>query len=285
MIRRREVKIVRRMSLVAVALVCAGTLGTGPATAHHTWNVYHWGRAKNPVALKIGDNADSSWDSYLKSASSDWGKSSVFDSTIVDASGRGCKPKTGIVRVCAKRYGTNGWAGQTTLYGSDGVHITAATVQLNETYLPSDRTAHRQMAMCHEIGPALGLAHQDGNHSNTNLGSCMDLTNKPAGPPSNEHPNTGDYDQLLCIYDPAYKGRILSSGSHTCLGTGHLDTGFAESEAPGEPVGPVSSVTDHLYVQDLDSGGKRFIWVSWVKAKRGTQAALRRKLICQLTSP
>ena len=33
-----------------------------------------------------------------------------------------------------------------------------------------------------------------------------------------------DYDQLLCIYDPADAGRTLSSPNHSCTGTGHLDS-------------------------------------------------------------
>ena len=35
---------------------------------------------------------------------------------------------------------------------------------------------------------------------NVNLGSCMDYTSNPAGPPSHEHPNAHDYKQLEIIY-------------------------------------------------------------------------------------
>lgn len=30
--------------------------------------------------------------------------------------------------------------------------------------------------------------------------------------------------QLVCIYDPGYAGRTLSTSTHSCTGTGHLDS-------------------------------------------------------------
>jgi hypothetical protein len=63
----------------------------------------------------------------------------------------------------------------------------------------------------------------------------MDYTSNPS---TNQHPNQGDYDQLLCIYDPSDNGRTLSTSTHSCRGTGHLDssnsyTSAAIVEAPG----------------------------------------------------
>ncbi|MCW2640621.1 MAG: hypothetical protein JWP76_2927, partial [Dactylosporangium sp.] len=54
--------------------------------------------------------------------------------------------------------------------------------------------------MCQEIAHTFGLDHQDEIFDNPNLGTCMDYTNNPTGPPSNEHPNQHDYDQLVTIY-------------------------------------------------------------------------------------
>ena len=54
--------------------------------------------------------------------------------------------------------------------------------------------------ICQEIAHDFGLDHQDENFSNPNLGTCMDYTSDPEGPPSNEHPNQHDYDQLESIY-------------------------------------------------------------------------------------
>jgi len=57
-----------------------------------------------------------------------------------------------------------------------------------------------RLVMCQEVGHTFGLAHQDENQTNPNLGTCMDYTRDPDGPPSNEHPNSHDYSQLVSIY-------------------------------------------------------------------------------------
>ena len=54
--------------------------------------------------------------------------------------------------------------------------------------------------MCQEIAHDFGLDHQDENFDNPNLGSCMDYTSDPDGPPSNEHPNSHDFQQIAAIY-------------------------------------------------------------------------------------
>ncbi len=54
--------------------------------------------------------------------------------------------------------------------------------------------------MCQEVGHTLGLAHVNETYDTANEGTCMDYTNNPVGPPSNEHPNDHDYAQLTAIY-------------------------------------------------------------------------------------
>ena len=51
--------------------------------------------------------------------------------------------------------------------------------------------------MCQEVGHGFGLAHQDEDFNNTNLGSCMDYTSSPS---TNQFPNNHDYEQLVEIY-------------------------------------------------------------------------------------
>ena len=46
--------------------------------------------------------------------------------------------------------------------------------------------------MCQEIGHTFGLAHQDEAFENVNLGTCMDYTNNPDGPPANRQPDDHD---------------------------------------------------------------------------------------------
>ena len=104
------------------------------------------------------------------------------------------------------------------------------------------------------------------------------LHDKPTGPPSNEHPDKGDYDQLLCIYDPAVKGKTLKTSTHTCTGTGHLDAGPAGRRgATVQPIGSPQQVDDDLYVQDLDNGHLRYTWVHWPNAygARGARSGSR----------
>src|SRR5439155_3559247 len=102
----------RRFALFVapVALLGAGLLATS-AGATHSWGEYHWARTSNPFTLKLGDNVSSTWDPILATTSSDWSKSSVLDTTIVNGSAnpRTCKATKGMVQVCDASYGNNGY--------------------------------------------------------------------------------------------------------------------------------------------------------------------------------
>jgi hypothetical protein len=50
---------------------------------------------------------------------------------------------------------------------------------------------------CQEVGHTLGLAHQDENFNNANLGTYMDYKNNQS---TNQHPSKHDYDQLLHLF-------------------------------------------------------------------------------------
>jgi hypothetical protein len=79
----------------------------------------------------------------------------------------------------------------------------AGTVKLNDTYFNTaqyDTPGWRNLVSCQEVGHTLGLDHQDTNFDNKNLGTCMDYTSNPYGPPDNEHPDQHDYDELVTIY-------------------------------------------------------------------------------------
>ncbi len=110
-----------------------------------------------------------------------------------------CGATSGRVEICNSRYGNNGWLGiaQIWLLGS---HITQSVVKLNDSYFdsaPYNTPEWRNLVMCQEVGHAFGLAHQDENFNNANLGTCMDYTSNPA---SNQHPNSHDYQLLNDIY-------------------------------------------------------------------------------------
>lgn len=191
----------------------AGSLVGGPlglaaissvGHADHSWGSYHWARTSNPFTLKTGDNVSSAWDAYLDEAIGAWNASSVLNLTEVAGGTRpkNCRPTSGRIEVCNARYGNNGWLGIAQIWVS-GTHITQAISKMNDTYFdtPSYNTpAWRRLVMCQEIAHDFGLDHQDEAFDNTNLGSCMDYTSDPDGPPSNEHPNRHDFEQLETIY-------------------------------------------------------------------------------------
>src|SRR3990170_6045615 len=197
--------------VVLIAMLAAFPLSAG---ASHSWGNYHWARTSNPFTLKLGDNVTSAWDSYLATTSSDWSASTVLDTTIVAGSTnpRNCKATTGMVQVCNRTYGNNGWLGVAGISITGGTHITKAYVKLNDTYFNTpayNTSAWRNLVMCQEVGHTLGLDHQDENFNNANLGTCMDYTNNPS---SNQHPNAHDYDQLQAIYAHLDSSTTLQSG-------------------------------------------------------------------------
>ena len=198
--------------------------------ANHSWNGYHWARQSNPFTVKLGNNVGSLWQTSLTNASADWSTSTVLNTTIVAGGTRpkNCRPTSGQDEICSARYGNTGWLGLAQIWLTTGNHIAQGVVKLNDTYFTTgsqyDTPSWRALVTCQEIGHTFGLDHQDTNFNNPNLGTCMDYTSNPDGPPSNTRPNQGDYDELLCIYDPGTAGRTLSTQTHSCTGTGHLDS-------------------------------------------------------------
>ena len=196
-----ETKFSLHSAIKVTSAVLALTIVAGSAMGSHRWSNYHWARASNPFTLRLGDNVSSAWDSYLQVASSDWRVSNVLDTTIVGGATtpRTCRAATGRIEVCNATYGNTGWLGVASISVS-GSHITSGTVRVNDTYFNTaqyNTTAWRTLVMCQEVGHIFGLAHQDENSTNPNLGTCMDYTNSPG---SNQHPNPHDYAQLSTIY-------------------------------------------------------------------------------------
>lgn len=243
-----------RFMLALATVGAAAALAALPAGATHSWGGYHWARTASPFTLTLGDNVSSAWDSYLATTSSDWSQSSVLDTAIAAGSSRGkrCRPTSGRVEVCSASYGNTGWLGIAQIWVS-GTHITQGAVKVNDTYFSTstyNTPAWRNLVMCQEVGHTLGLDHQDENFSNTNLGTCMDYTSNPSGPPSNEHPNQHDYDELATIYS-------------------HLDstTTVAAAPPPGNGMGKAVKIKDSLWVEDLGNGQKLFTWIVWTSPR------------------
>jgi hypothetical protein len=245
--------------VVLIAMLAAFPLSAG---ATHAWGNYHWARTSNPFTLKLGDNVSSAWDSYLATASTDWSKSTVLDTTIVTGSttGRRCRPTSGRVQVCNASYGNTGWLGVAQIWVNGTSHITQGTAKMNDTYFNTaqyNTPAWRQLVICQEVAHTFGLGHQDENFNNANLGSCMDYTSDPT---SNQHPNQHDYDMLELIY--AHLDSTTTVGS--------APAGFANADVHavenwGEKVHESADSRSALYVRDFGNGFKIFTFVFWAE--------------------
>lgn len=229
-----------------IALAACVALGAlTPASANHSWGNYHWARTANPLVLRINTILTGSWGSYLGTAIGQWDQSTVLGFTSprlnpISGSARKCNPRAGQIVVCNASYGQRGWLGIASIW-ANGDHITQGTTKLNDTYFNMARyntPAWRAMVACQEVGHDFGLDHQDENFSNTNLGTCMDYTNDPAGTAgtngtkANTAPNAHDYDQLAAIY-----AHLDSTNTAT---TGAAATNFGLRQ-PGRPALPAAS--------------------------------------------
>ena len=222
-----------RVLMGTSVLLLAVVLFPSTPSAHHSWGKYHWSRTSNPLNLEIGNNVDNDWGGYLNTAVADWngGDPSVLKLSVKagGTSSSSCAPTSGRVEVCNDSYGNTGWLGVAQIWITGGSHIVQATTKVNDTYFDQqfyNTPAWRQLVICQEVGHTFGLDHQDENFNNPNLGTCMDYTNDPDGPPSNLEPNQHDYDQLLSIY------------SHLDGGSGGGGGGRGNGRFGGAPIVP-----------------------------------------------
>ncbi len=262
--------------MIFVGCLLAGFSLVMVAGATHWWGGYHWARSSNPLALKLGDNVSSAWDSYLTIASADWSKSSVLDTSVDPGATdpKPCRPTFGRVEVCNSKYGSNGWLGLAQVWVS-GSHIVQGTAKMNDTYFNTRRyntPAWRQFVVCQEVGHTFGLDHQDENSSNPNLGSCMDYTNDPDGgpggasetDPSNERPNQHDYDQIALIYahlDAAAASSVSAFSAPAAAGGDAADN----ASEWGRAIRQSGDGRTSLYERDLGRGNKVFTFVIWAR--------------------
>jgi hypothetical protein len=271
-------KLYKRTVLIVVAF--AGLL-VGLSAAHvteatHSWGFYHWMRTNNPIALSVGDNVSSTWDVYLNTAISDWNTSSTPSVVrLSKVSGltnpKNCRPVAGRIEVCNAKYGNNGWLGVAQIW-INGDHIKQAVAKMNDTYFntaPYNTPAWRRLVMCQEIAHDFGLDHQDENFSNPNLGTCMDYTNNPGGPPSNEHPNAHDFEQLGVIY--AHLDAAFTSFTKAIMGEGQdkAEPDFSELKEWGREVRRDSRGRVSRYERDLGKGKKVITHVLWIDSIEG----------------
>ena len=249
----------RKLVLLVVVLAMTAVALSTNASANHSWNGYHWARTANPFSLQLGDNVSGAWDNMLRTASSDWSKSNVLDTTVVAGRTRpkNCRPTSGRVEVCSASFGNNGWLGVAQIWISGGTHITQGTVKNNDYYFGSstyqyNNTAEMQHVICQEIGHTFGLDHQ--STSGASLNTCMDYYhNTSASDTKSTQPNQHDYDELATIY------AHLDSFS-TVGGT----SGTLPDAVPS--FAPASRVSESKYIDRLANGDLLVTWVLWANA-------------------
>jgi hypothetical protein len=246
---------------VVLALVATMSLVVwqDPAQANHKWGKYHWSQSVSPFPLSVIDSTTNSpiaWSTYLSSAVTQWDQSTVvtISKTSSGSSTRStCDPTLGKVRVCNYAWGATGWLGLAQIWiyvGGDG-HIAQGIAELNDSYFNGDITYayansnEEKHVVCQEFGHTLGLDHQSTDGSSLN--TCMDYYHNTNTSTLSTAPNQGDYDELFCIYDPLQSGHTITNliddgqggtYTHSCTGTGHLDTSSKRGGGPGGGGGP-----------------------------------------------
>ena len=158
---------------------------------------------------------DNEYSDYLYSALEDWSKSDMLSIETVNLENNECSSAPiqyeGYINVVHDNLPWHQWIGLTTWEVDADNYVSSALVRFNDHKLfNKDREAYtsnvasRQMAVCHELGHAVGLPHQDENENNINSGSCMDYTTHPEGGDgygsSDLHPNIVDFEELDVAY-------------------------------------------------------------------------------------
>jgi hypothetical protein len=247
--------------------------------ANHSWGNYHWGTTTGVATIKTGDNVDSRWDAYLIEAIGDWNVSGKIELVKVPGgtSPKACRPTSGQIEACNARYGNTGWLGIAQIWAS-GSHIVQGLTKLNDTYFDTatyNTPAWRRMVTCQEIAHDFGLGHQDETFDNANLGSCMDYTNDPDGgaggassnDPSNEHPNSHDFDQLISIYNHKDSSNTasMSIGNAGAAPEGRAEWGRLIHSSPTGRV--------QVFERDYGNGNRVITHVFWADPEGDARAA------------
>ena len=204
-----KVAVRRGMPLLALATAAIAALSPAQATLAGSWNGWRWSHTGN-LNLLLGDNVSAAWDSYLRSAATQWSADKYVDFQVTSGmtNASTCSPVYGTVQACSGNYGATGWLGYATVWTSNN-KIVEATVKLNDYYFNRaqfNNAGFRSETMCQEVGHTLGLSHLDVNFGNANLGTCMDYTNDPTGTKGtngskvNMRPTALDFTNLDRIY-------------------------------------------------------------------------------------
>jgi len=250
-------------------------VGQGKCWQNGAGNCYHWARTTAGLTLRVENDVTGGWNTYFNTAVFDWTFSvdapltpgtEVVPLAMVAQNGyktsSSCGGITGLTRVCNRTYGLNGWLGLATIWiSSDGEHITAGTVKLNDSYFKTatyNAPAWRNLVACQELAHTLGLGHQNETFGDANLGSCMDYTGDPS---TNQHPNADDRLTLANMYAYTDGSSSVSAGgpSGNRNGLGQV--------LPDEDALPPNARPEQgdVFVKQLPNGETLLTHVFWVE--------------------
>ena len=261
----------KKTRILGVAGALTALTFSGAAMADHWWGGYAWPYSGAELDMPIIDNTNSTWNSHVATAVSDWNQSPVIEAPLQrGTASSACNMVTGTIQVCNDNYGSTGWLGIATISLSSG-KISAGSTKLNDYYFNQaayDNYSWRQLVTCQEIGHDYGLAHQNENFNTDETTSCMEYTSWPSG---NEGPDQHDYDQLLTMYSG---GGTDGGGGTTKPGGGKgggNGKGKNRASLPdvgntpatwGRPVDRLPNGVPHVFVRE--SNGVKFVThVTW----------------------
>ncbi len=181
---------------VLSTILASALLISGPASATHSWNGYHWARTTSSFTVKVTNSLTSSWSGVMTTAVGKWGSSGVltFSVTGTGTNRSKCPMSLGKVNICNYTYGQNGWLGLASINLDSSGHINQGSVKVNDSYQSSFTPAEKNHVMCQEMGHTIGLGHTSENGSSQN--TCMDYSTST----TSQWPNAHDYDELRIIY-------------------------------------------------------------------------------------
>lgn len=279
--RKESVSIKRRKEIPMFTTFCKCLLNAGlltafaltafpfSASAGHAWSNYHWARTSTPFTLRLVRKLSSTWYPHLNITQESWTTTSPLNATIVNGDGsaasrKACATVLGRTVVCNYPYGLNGWLGLAQIWLDGNNHIVQGSAKLNDSY--SWNGGLRHLVMCQEVGHTLGLGHQDENFGNPNLGTCMDYTNLPFGPPNNLAQNEHDHDQLNGIYlhlDGYTTLTQTSPAASMSLASEGID--FNQPDQWGMLIQSSNDGRTEVYERELDNGYKVVNFVIWAE--------------------
>jgi hypothetical protein len=261
----------KRIFVVGLLTTLAWATFPSSASATHAWGNYHWARTSNPFTLKLIAKLTSTWRPYLDLASAAWTTASKLNTTIITAandaaSRQACSTVAGRTVVCNYAYGATGWLGLANIWLDANHHITQGTAKMNDSY--SWSAGMRQLVACQEVAHTFGLDHQDETFGNTNLGTCMDYTNLPFGPPNNLALNQHDHNQLNTIYthlDGYTTTTFTVPADATAMPLGSERIDFNRPDQWGTLIQSFNDGRTEVYERELGDGYTVVTFVIWTE--------------------